>query len=108
MENQITANDGTCDNTGCEELTPWDMPAIIINDAWFCSPNCAREHLEGIDAAPQSITFHDPQYAASRDELPSSVQEEDVDIRWPVSKMEDALESIQEIESAYPDKFRTL
>lgn len=108
MVNQNTANDGTCDNSGCDEVTSWDMALIMFDGKWFCSPDCAREHLEEMDTAPQSITLHDPQFAVSRDELPPAVGKEDVDIQRPVTGMEDAFTAIQEIESMYPAKFRVV
>lgn len=100
----MSANE-TCPVGGCEELTPWDMAAINFDGQYFCSPGCARKHLESMDRVPELMTLHDPQYAVDRGELPG-VESEAVDIERPVRDRDDAQAAIDEMEVMFPGEFR--
>lgn len=108
MANRTKTNDGTCDATGCDEPTPWDMVAIVFAGDWFCSPDCARAALNEMTAAPDSITLHDPQFAVAREEVSAASDETDVDLQWPVVDETDALSVLDDIESMYPSDFRVV
>jgi hypothetical protein len=101
----MQTNDGTCAHDDCEEPTPWDMAAIIVGDAWYCSPECAIEGVAAAESPPKTVTLHDPQYTADRDELPG-VSAEAVNITRPVSGRVDADEAIRTASEVYGGKFR--
>lgn len=97
---------GTCENTDCDEPTPWDMVSIIFDQRAFCSPDCARQALESVETAPESITLHDPQFQVSRADLPAGVGEGDVDISRPVTSVDDGVAGLEAAEEMYPGTFR--
>jgi len=99
-------NDGTCDNDGCSEPTPMDMPAIVMGGFWFCSPTCAHEKISTLPAMMKHLTLHDPQFAMERDEFPEGVSDDDVGIRWVIENKEVALDLLEEIEEEFPGPFR--
>jgi hypothetical protein len=97
-----------CTNTNCDEPTPWDMAAVMLDDEWFCSPACAREYLNESDATPSTVTLHDPQFVASRAEMPASVDDADVDIQRRVTDRDDAFSAIDELVSMFSAPFRVV
>ena len=98
-------SNATCPIDGCDNPTPWDMVALNFDGQYFCSPGCAREHLEGMNRVPELMTLHDPQYYVERDEMPG-VEDEAVDIQRPVQSRDDAFIAIDEIEAMVPGEFR--
>jgi len=106
MANQENIPDETCQSAGCESVTPCDMVSIRFGDDSFCSPDCARAYLNAIKAPPPAIKLHDPQFSVDRAALPPAIGQDDVNIRRPVTGMEDALVAINEIEAMYPGGFR--
>jgi len=97
-------DDGTCAAPDCDEPTPWDMAAIIVGEAWYCSPECAGGHLNR-HGAPAQVTLHDPQFAADRAELPH-VADDAVDISRRVTSLDDADTAIAQATDLYPGTFR--
>lgn len=83
----------------CGEMTPWYMPAVIVDDTWLCSPACARELVREMDARPETVALHDPQFA-------TDIAEDAVDISRPTSSTEDAQTAIDEIAEMFPGDFR--
>lgn len=56
-----------------------DMPAIILDEDWFCSPACARDGLEtmdiwrGGDEERICLRVYDPQLHIDTENLPNDV-----------------------------------
>jgi len=98
-------DDGTCAHDDCEEPTPWDMAALIVGDAWYCSPACAIEGVAAADTAPETVTLHDPQYTADREQLPG-VSAEAVNISRRVTGLDDADLAIAQATELVPGTFR--
>jgi len=96
---------GTCSAPDCEEPTPWDMAALIVGDAWYCSPACAIEGVAAADTAPETVTLHDPQYTADRAALPA-VSTEAVNITRAVDGRAAADEAIRDASDLYGAAFR--
>lgn len=51
-----------CSLVGCDFTNPLDMASIIIDDRWFCSPDCALEELKNCSDLPDLLVLYDPQY----------------------------------------------
>lgn len=102
-----TDDEATCANPDCDEPTPWDMASVRLDDAEFCSPECARAHLDrtGAESVPQRVTLHDPQFAVDRSDL-SGVAEDAIDIGRPIEHGADARRALDEIEEMFPGEFR--
>jgi hypothetical protein len=96
-----------CARRACEEWTEWDWVSIVFDAKWFCSPDCAREHLQEMDRIPTKITLHEPQGHLDRDPLPG-VDRDDVDLIAVVDPRtkETAFDLIDDIEEMYPGEFR--
>lgn len=97
--------DFTCDNPDCDNITPVDMVAIRIDSQTFCSPDCARIHLQTISEIPDSVVLQDPQFVVPRDDLPDT-DDTSIGIRFDVTDKSDALTALNEIETMYPHDFR--
>ncbi len=95
-----------CDGSDCDQPTPWDMVGIQIAAESFCSPDCARQHLETQRVAPDQITLHDPQFHLSRDSVPGPVSSDTVNIACVVTDVDDAVCGVDELESMFPARFR--
>lgn len=95
----------TCPVDGCDEPTPWDMAAVNFDGQYFCSPECARSHLDGMERAPSDMTLHDPQFHTDRDAFPD-VPDDAVDIHRSVTGRDDARTAIDEIAEMHPGEFR--
>jgi len=95
----------TCSRPRCEEPTPWDMPAVVVDGVWCCSPACALEHLDGLERLPAAVTLHDPQYHVDREEL-SAVSSAAVGIRREVVGTAEAIEAIRDADELFPGQFR--
>jgi len=107
MADTETPSDPLCDREGCDHLAAWDMAAIVFDeDVWLCSPDCARAYLETLETAPSGVFLHDPQFAVDRSEFSDAVTEDHVNIRWPVTGLEEANAAVARIESLYPTSFR--
>lgn len=98
-------DDDTCSAPDCEEPTPWDMAALIVDGAWYCSPACAIEGVATADTAPETVTLHDPQYTADRAALPA-VSTEAVNISRAVEDRAAADEAIRDASELYGAAFR--
>jgi len=101
----MQTNDGTCSHDDCEEPTPWDMAALIVGDAWYCSPECAIEGVAAAETTPDSVTLHDPQFTADRSSMPG-VSAEAVNITRSVSGRVDADEAIRSASELHAAPFR--
>lgn len=98
----MDAFEDTCQRDDCQQPTPWDMPAIAINqDRVYCSPECAIQDLSVTTF--ESVTLHDPQYSADR---PATVADDVVDVGRPVSGVVDAARAIGEVAEWMPAEFR--
>ena len=106
MRDQMEAANENCANDDCNAPTPWDMAQIKVDDVAFCSPDCAKEHVESTAATPAQVTLHDPQYAVDRSMFPPSVDEESVSITRRVIGPDDFLTAIVDIEQMFPGQFR--
>lgn len=95
----------TCANDACDHPTPWDMEAVVFNDTWYCSPDCARTALDSPDESPQKIRLHDPQFVIPRDAMPPEVASDDVYIERRVLGLKDARRAVDEIEEMFPSEF---
>jgi hypothetical protein len=104
MSKQLPDQD-TCSRPDCEEPTPWDMLAVVLDGTWCCSPACALDHLDTLETPPETVTLHDPQYHVDRDALPD-VSSEAVDIRREVVGMAEAIEAIRDAGELFPGQFR--
>lgn len=100
-----TGDTSTCARAHCRESTSEELAAIQINGNSVCSPDCARAYLSARDAAPDSITLHDPQFAVARDEVPD-VSADQVSMVRRVADRADARAAIDEIETMFPTEFR--
>lgn len=96
---------GACARDHCENPCPWDMAAIVFDgETVCCSPHCAEVVLEGRDATPSVVTYHDPQAAADREAL--GLGGDVVDIYREVDSKTEAEAAIREISELHPNRFR--
>jgi len=95
----------TCSRPGCEEPTPWDMPAVVLDRVWCCSPACALDHLDGLERPPETVTLHDPQHHVDRDGLPD-VSSAAVNISRTVRGLADAAEAVHQANGMVGGQFR--
>jgi len=95
----------TCSGTDCEEPTPWDMLAVVIDGVWFCSPACAAAHVDALETPPETVTLHDPQFHANRDAV-AGAGPKAVDISRAVVGMADADEAISAVSGMVEGQFR--
>jgi len=95
----------TCSRPDCEEPTPWDMLAVVLDGTWCCSPACALDHLDTLETPPETVTLHDPQHHVDRDGLPA-VSSEAVHMRCDVVGMAEAIEAIRDAGELPPGQFR--
>lgn len=82
------------------------MNAILVDGVWLCSPECARAFVDELDAAPDSVTLHDPQFVLSREELSAEFGEDTSGITRTVDGADEAVSAIAEFESMFPSPFR--
>jgi len=104
MPEQLPDGD-VCSHDDCNEPTPWDMVAIVVEGQWFCSPACAVDALGVSKSPPETVTLHDPQYRVDRDELPD-VSAEAVDITRSVIGMVEAKQAIKDTREMVGGQFR--
>jgi len=98
---ELIPDDGTCSAPDCGEPTPWDMAAIVLDDEYYCSPQCAGASLERMDSPPQRVTLHDPQYRIDRANF-VHVSEDSVNITREVPSMAAAREAIAQMTDVFP------
>lgn len=103
MDTTVQYGDG-CANSECEYPTSWDLCGIILDDEVCCSAECAREHIDATDSAPDTVTLHDPQHIADRSELPA-VSDDDINITCAPTDRDDALAAVNELEKMFGAQF---
>jgi hypothetical protein len=88
----------------CERAIALDFPAIILNDRWFCSPDCATDAVEDIDEI-STVQIFDPQLFIDRAEL-SAVSEDETFLCVNVRGENDVKECIDDAKAMMPGDFR--
>jgi hypothetical protein len=95
---------GTCNRPDCDYACPEDKVAILLDEAVYCSPDCAHAALDAADEVPTRIALHDPEFHANRGSIP--VSDDSVSIWRHVRDAASAERTIDEIDDLYPMLFR--